>query len=204
MIPLLPLAAVGAALLMTKTGESNPVTDEPAPANPANPDYSNEGRNHPLMDNTHDSRGEPLDFNQGEANVQATLEAIRLAESGGDYGALVGGGSVTDLSTHPAMPPRNWKGIRTSAGPSHAAGAYQFQPGTWRECAAALGLHDFGEEAQDKAAVFLIKRRGAYDDVFAGRFSVALLKLRNEWASIGARGDQWYAKTFTDNGGALA
>jgi muramidase (phage lysozyme) len=57
---------------------------------------------------------------------------------------------------------------------STAAGAFQFLSRTWDECAKALGLTDFSPASQDLAAVFLIDRRKALDDVLAGRFDEAV------------------------------
>ncbi len=67
---------------------------------------------------------------------------------------------------------------------STAAGAYQFLSRTWDECRAALNLPDFSPDSQDKAAVFLIRRRKALDDVIAGRFEEAVRKCNLEWASL--------------------
>lgn len=112
------------------------------------------------------------------SQINAFLAVIRQGESSGNYGAYVGGGSFTDFSHHPALPPTNWPGI---PGPSHACGGYQFEPGTWKECAAALNLVDFSPASQDAAAVFLLKRRGAYQAIVDGQVATACNLLRNEW-----------------------
>jgi hypothetical protein len=67
---------------------------------------------------------------------------------------------------------------------STAAGRYQFLSRTWDECKKALSLPDFSPESQDRAAVFLIKRRGALQDVEAGRIEAAIRKCNREWASL--------------------
>jgi lysozyme len=142
----------------------------------------------------------PLDYDQ---NLDAYLAVLRLAESSNNYKALVGGGNFTSYADHPT-PGEGFEGIVTPFGPSHAAGAYQFQPGTWREARAALGLPDFSPASQDQAAVFLIKRRGAYAAVRAGDTGLAQSLLRNEWAGLEARGLSWVNDVFTANGGYLS
>lgn len=67
---------------------------------------------------------------------------------------------------------------------STAAGAYQFLSTTWDECKKALGLTNFKPESQDKACVYLIRRRQALDDVKAGRFEQAVSKCKTIWASL--------------------
>lgn len=84
---------------------------------------------------------------------QALLGALASKESAGRYDALYGGGSFSDFSQFP-----QWSGKMGPAGMSHAAGAYQFQPGTWKDAQKALGLRDFSPESQDKAAWWLAQR----------------------------------------------
>lgn len=67
---------------------------------------------------------------------------------------------------------------------SDAAGRYQFLSTTWNECRRALNLPDFSPESQDQAALFLIDRRGALDDIDGLRVGAALDKLSWEWASL--------------------
>jgi muramidase (phage lysozyme) len=63
---------------------------------------------------------------------------------------------------------------------SDAAGAYQFLSTTWD----SLNLPDFSPENQDKGAVELIKRRGAYQNILDGNIRNALDKCSYEWASL--------------------
>lgn len=106
--------------------------------------------------------------------------------------------TIQDLSDHPAIT-GEWRGERlpdsmcASAGLptgciSTAAGRYQFIRGTWLAARDALGLPDFGPESQDRAALWLIERRGALEDVKAGRVGDAILKVRREWASLPGAG----------------
>lgn len=81
---------------------------------------------------------------------------------GADYNTIVGGSKFSDFSKHPGV-----VGVRTSLGPSTAAGRYQFTKSTWGPLAAKLGLKDFSPESQDKAALYLAqvdyKRRTGRD-----------------------------------------
>ncbi|MNS48702.1 Phage lysozyme [compost metagenome] len=133
------------------------------------------------------------------ANVRAMLATIRTTEgtqkASNPYSVVFGyGHTITNFKDHPSVT-GEWTGKVLSdsmcrgagLGPgckSTAAGAYQFIKGTWNACKAALGLPDFSKASQDKAAVYLIKQRGAYADIEAGRISAALRKLSPEWASL--------------------
>ncbi len=118
-------------------------------------------------------------------NVRAFLRVIREGETSQTdeaYRMTFGGDLVESLSDHPRRVVRRMLGGKSIA--SSAAGAYQFLTGTWDECAAALGLPDFSPASQDLAAVFLIDRRRALDDVIAGRIDEAIRKCAREWASL--------------------
>lgn len=118
-------------------------------------------------------------------NLKAFLITIQFAEGtfGKDgYNKLYGGDLFQDLSKHPNTPQKKW-GITSTA-----AGAYQILNKTWNEIQPKLGLPDFSAASQDKAAVELIRRRKALEDVYAGRFAQALTKCRKEWASLPGAG----------------
>ena len=120
-----------------------------------------------------------------EPNVKAFLRVLRAGETSQDdsaYYTQVFGARLQSLADHPRQVIKGRIGGKTV--PSSAAGAYQFLRGTWDECAAALGLRDFGPASQDLAAVFLIRRRGALQDVIDGRFEEAVRKCAREWASL--------------------
>lgn len=122
---------------------------------------------------------------KAQKNLRAFLIMIQYAEGtfGKDaYNKLFGGGLFTDFSRHPNTVISKW-GIKSTA-----AGAYQILFGTWSEIREKLKLLDFSPLSQDKAAVELIKRRRALDDVYAGRFSQALAKCKKEWASLPGAG----------------
>lgn len=122
-----------------------------------------------------------------QKNVNAFLWTIRTSEGtadGGGYSRLVGGGSFASYDDHPRVLvdlPR--LGIKSSA-----AGAYQILRRTWDGVAGKLGLPDFSPASQDAAAIELIRQRGAWADVKAGRFFAAIEKCRKEWASLPGAG----------------
>ena len=115
------------------------------------------------------------------SNIAAFLRVIRAGESSQDdsaYRMMFGGGMFDGFADHPRQ-------VNHAAGlSSSAAGAYQFLSKTWDECKAALNLPDFSPDSQDKAAVFLVKRRGALADVESGRIEQAIKKCAKEWASL--------------------
>lgn len=118
-------------------------------------------------------------------NLKAFLVMIQYAEGtfGKDgYRMLYGGGYFNDLSKHPNTSVTKW-GITSTA-----AGAYQILYKTWVEIQQRLKLPDFGPLSQDKAAIELIKRRKALEDVVAGRFAEAVEKCKKEWASLPGAG----------------
>ncbi len=117
-------------------------------------------------------------------NVQAFLKMIRVGEGTADalgYQRLFGykgGAQFASFADHPRQSVT--RGTLTST----AAGAYQILRGTWDEVKASYSLPDFAPHSQDLAAVALVKRRGALLDVIEGRFTDAVKKCSNEWASL--------------------
>ena len=130
-----------------------------------------------------------------EDNVRAFLDALAWAEGTArapePYRVCYSyKHTIRSFADHPTIT-GEWKGEPLdSLGPryaglkSTAAGRYQIIVGTWREAKRALGLPDFSPESQDKAAVYLIRRRGALDDVMAGNLQAAVDKCAAEWASL--------------------
>jgi lysozyme len=130
---------------------------------------------------------------QSRKNLKAFLLMLQYSE--GTYGAnayrtLYGGDLFNNYNAHPNKVIRKW-GISSSA-----AGAYQFLYKTWIELAQALGLNDFSPISQDRAAVELIKRKGALEDVLAGRLATAIQKCRKIWASLPNAGYGQKEKSF--------
>jgi muramidase (phage lysozyme) len=118
-------------------------------------------------------------------NVQAFLRMLRVGEGTADdagYRRHFGGELFDNFVDHPRRPVTRRLGEKTLT--STAAGAYQFLAGTWDECKKALGLRDFTPPSQDLAAVYLIARRGAIDDVLNGRIEAAIARCAKEWASL--------------------
>lgn len=141
-----------------------------------------------------------------DPNIGAFLAVIREGESGNDYSAYVsftGKDSFSDKSDHPIatgekdyiIRPDN--GLRTSA-----AGAYQIVYSTWLDVAQS----DFSPYSQDSAAILLIKRRGAYDDIVNGDIASAVAKLTPEWEMF--KQPRWsvsaVSKLFVSKGGVLS
>lgn len=142
----------------------------------------------------------------GLDNLGAFLKVIRVGESTDNYYAKVGGGNFSSFVDHPFIT-GEFKGIRRADGRlTTAAGAYQIIKTTWLDIDGKKRFGSFDPAAQDAAAVFLIKRRGAYDDILNGRVSNAVAKLRNEWEFLVT--SRWQgqavARAYTNFGGSLA
>jgi muramidase (phage lysozyme) len=147
-----------------------------------------------------------------EPNVKAFLQMIRHAEGTAGpngYRMMYTGKLFDSFADHPRI-----VNCATSNGTrlcSSAAGAYQFLTRTWNVLQSRLGLPDFSPESQDIAAVELIREQKALDDVIAGRFDVAVNKVKNIWASMPGAGYGQPEKKLADlrtvyvnNGGKLA
>lgn len=120
--------------------------------------------------------------------VRVYLDTVAASEgtagrSGGGYRTVFGGGELTDLSQHPNQ--RNKYQDRSGKlGTSTAAGRYQFLHGTWKDVSNTLGLKDFSPQSQDLAAVYLMMRAGAIDDILNDRPDAAIRKLNGTWTSL--------------------
>jgi len=115
-------------------------------------------------------------------NLQAFFTLIRTGEGTlgvNGYRTLYGGKLFDSFDDHPRVK------VKAGKWTSSAAGAYQILQKTWDGLVAKhKELTSFSPENQDKAAVLLIKGRGAYADVLAGRFETAIRKCNKEWASL--------------------
>lgn len=133
------------------------------------------------------------------ANIAAFLELLKQAEgtanSADPYRVCYAyKHTINSFADHPTisgewpgetLPPGMCKSAGFGPGcKSTAAGAYQIIKPTWASIKDKLGLTDFEPTSQDAAAVELIRRRGALEDVKAGRVTTAIEKCRNEWASL--------------------
>lgn len=144
-----------------------------------------------------------------DVNMTAFLAALRTGESADDYGALVGGGTTSDLSHHPGFTDASMRTRSSWAGwaghNTHAAGAYQFQPGTFKTISDRIGLAGrFDPDAQDAAAIEDIRGRGALTAVRSGNLQLAFTLLRPEWESLPVRGYPWVLSQYETNGGTVS
>ncbi|AZS78798.1 hypothetical protein ELS24_10285 [Achromobacter spanius] len=122
-------------------------------------------------------------------NVQKVLRTIGQAEGtvgekiADPYRIAFGGGTFDSLDAHPntmaSFTQTDGKRNKTSA-----AGAYQFLKPTWDDVSSKLGLKDFSPRSQDIAALELINRAGALQDVLNGDTASAFGKLGSTWASL--------------------
>lgn len=152
---------------------------------------------------------------QPSRNIAAFLAAIRYAEGTSrkpDPYRVVFNYKVTlrNLSDHPYNT-GEWKGATYNGKLTTAAGAYQITITTWRGLKSKLGLKDFSPASQDKAAIELIRYRGALDLVKSGQFAEAVIKVNKEWASMPGAGYGQPEKklaelttVFKNNGGQIA
>jgi lysozyme len=136
-------------------------------------------------------------------NVIAFLDTIAASEGAG-YNTLYGGSTFGAYTDHPRLK------ITAGGITSTAAGRYQFLARTWDDVAPRIGAPDFSPPWQDAAAVFLISRRGALEDVIAGRFPDAIAKVAKEWASLPGAGYGQHenklvqlAQVYTSAGGTI-
>lgn len=126
----------------------------------------------------------PVGLSMDSQNLKAFLSLIRSGESSLDqsaYRMLYGGKLFDSFADHPRQ------FFRVGSRRTSAAGAYQITATTWddlRNNGWASELPDFSPASQDKAAVILLKRRGALADVVAGRWAPAIRRLVNEWTSL--------------------
>lgn len=130
-----------------------------------------------------------LNRDQEERNLAAFLAMIRYAEgTAGEngYRTLFGGDLFEGYADHPRRRVTRKFGEGTLA--STAAGAYQILESTWDLVRSRLALPDFSPASQDQAAIELIRSRGALEDVKAGRFELAVNKVRRVWASLPGAG----------------
>ena len=121
----------------------------------------------------------------GDANARAFLDMIAWSEgtSGPDgYRTLFGGGTFDSFADHP----RVYVPFRNTS--SSAAGRYQILARTWDSLQNTLHLPDFSPDSQDRAALELIRQRGALNDVRAGRTAAAISKVSKVWASLPGAG----------------
>jgi hypothetical protein len=114
------------------------------------------------------------------------------------YGTMFGGGQFDWRKGHPDQV------VRSGGYASAAAGAYQFMPDTWNGVTKQLGMNpkDFSPEAQDRAALQLVRNRGV--DPAKPLDANALNKLAPEWASLPTlAGKSYYGQPVKGRGDLL-
>lgn len=134
----------------------------------------------------------------GGLNVCAFLDMLALSELGEemladpatDDGYLIIVGSLPcsqDLMTSYADHPRKLVRLNRHLS-STAAGRYQILSRYWDHYRTQLGLPDFGPESQDRYAIQQIREQQALPLIQAGRFTKAVDRCRNIWASLPGAG----------------
>ena len=134
-------------------------------------------------------------------NVKAFLDMIAVSEGTSTnpattcngYDVIVTGIDgrpevFTSFKTHPFSNGRPPKRINIRGLCSSASGRYQFMLKDWKYYQQLLKLPDFGAVSQDTWAVQLIRERGAIPLIESGRFSQAVTKVSNLWASLPGAG----------------
>ncbi|MBD3814564.1 MAG: glycoside hydrolase family 104 protein, partial [Betaproteobacteria bacterium] len=79
-----------------------------------------------------------------------------------------------------------------------AAGRYQITAPTWAVLKIRLKLPDFSPESQDKAALELIREKGAIDMIDAGSITDAIIACAPIWASFPGAGYNQHENAFSD------
>lgn len=131
-------------------------------------------------------------YNPYDKEQRQFLSSLAQGESGGRY--FIGWGD-TDLSgasvDQYGFP--QWSGKMGPAGISHAAGAYQFQPGTWKTVASKYGLNFQNNADQDAGAWYLAQEtyanktgRSLDADLDTGYLSQLQSALKSTWTSVTA------------------
>lgn len=118
-------------------------------------------------------------------SVRAFLDVIAYAE--GTYGPdgyrmHFGGDLFDSFEDHPrvviAAPSRGRQLC------SSAAGRYHFLERTWDDLASSIDARDFSPKNQDRAALEVIRTKGALGDILNNKPERALIKLNRMWASF--------------------
>lgn len=120
----------------------------------------------------------------GNPHVRKMLDVIASSEGvKHGYNTLFGNEKFDGLVSHPNIR-KQFKQTDGKVNYTTAAGRYQFLNSTWNDVARQYGLKSFSPINQDLAAIALIARRGALNDVVKGNYQSAIHKLGEEWASL--------------------
>jgi len=128
-------------------------------------------------------------FDPNNSTISKFLGALALGETGGSSYAVtegVGGANLSSSSVDQYGFP-NWEG----SGNSHAAGIFQFQPGTWDSIASQQNLNFSNASDQEAGAWALAQQtyssktgRSLYADLSSGNMSSLNSALASVWPSV--------------------
>lgn len=126
----------------------------------------------------------PTPYNANDPTQQAFLSALQAGESGGysdPWTIGVGGTSLANAPTTSTGFPV-WSGQSGS----HAAGAFQFQPGTWTPIATQYGLNFQNPTDQAQAAWINATNTdpNLENQLKAGDYSSVVSSLKGQWPSV--------------------
>lgn len=132
-----------------------------------------------------------VSLDTGDVEQRRFLAALRAGEGGDDYWIGFGGSNLKSAPRDRYGFPQ-WAGKVTREGPTHAAGAYQFQPRTWRNIADKYNLNFANPFDQDQGAWYNAQERYAREtggrsldsDLDAGLFEQIRRGLAKEWTSL--------------------
>lgn len=142
-------------------------------------------------------------YDPNNATQNRFLSALQLGETGRTPWAAIEGVGGTNLSSYATdqygFP--QWGGY----GDSHAAGAYQFQPGTWDEIASKFGLNFQNPQDQTEGAwyyaqqTYAAKTGGSLQAALdAGDYTSVQNALKSAWPSVTGNGATG-GKTLAEN-----
>ncbi|MDR7095531.1 glycoside hydrolase family 24 protein [Hydrogenophaga laconesensis] len=133
------------------------------------------------------------------ANVAALLDAIGWAEGTANQPdpyrvCYAYSHTIQSFADHPYSL-GEWPGVVLTAEQcrgaglnpgcrSTAAGKFQITVTTWRRLKPKLGLVDFSPASQERAAIELLRERGALARIERGDLAGAVAAARSEWASL--------------------
>lgn len=137
-------------------------------------------------------------YNPDDTTQSNFLSILARGETGanGTYDEGYGGVSTSGDSTDAYGFPQ-YSGSVTSAGPTHAAGLYQFEPGTWDSVASSLGLTNFSAGSQNEAAwqyaqtTYANQTGGDLESALqSGQYSSVQHALAGVWPSLNGNGSE--------------
>jgi muramidase (phage lysozyme) len=142
-----------------------------------------------------------IQYQEASPEARALLRLISWAEGTDDqvmpYNVMFTFRTFQGFDKHPRQ--LNYAGDLGS----DAAGRYQMLSTTWDEAKGALGLNDFSEASQDRAAIYLLNKRGWNPNIELTEANLSLLaKIAPEWASfpVDEAGNGYYPGQNTKGG----